>query len=89
MHDASRRKRPRTPTPGHYLGLKNTRDYGIVVVVVMTTGIVDLPGAHHIEVVITLQGILLMVEDQGGSALIHHHILADLGEEVFWVEGER
>ncbi|KAI4314706.1 hypothetical protein L6164_027587 [Bauhinia variegata] len=24
----SRRKRPRTPTPGHYLGLKNTRDYG-------------------------------------------------------------
>lgn len=25
----SRRKRPRTPTPGHYLGLKNTRDYGM------------------------------------------------------------
>ncbi|CAK7355619.1 unnamed protein product [Dovyalis caffra] len=24
----SRRKRARTPTPGHYLGLKNTRDYG-------------------------------------------------------------
>ncbi|KAI3519135.1 hypothetical protein L1887_08162 [Cichorium endivia] len=24
----SRRKRPRTPTPGHYLGLKNTRDTG-------------------------------------------------------------
>jgi len=24
----SKRKRPRTPTPGHYLGLKNTRDYG-------------------------------------------------------------
>ena len=62
---------------------------GTVVVVVMTTGIIDLQGAHHIEVVITLQGILLMVEDQGGSALIHHHILADLGEEVFWVEGER
>ncbi|XVF15980.1 hypothetical protein REPUB_Repub09cG0202500 [Reevesia pubescens] len=26
--EMSRRKRPRTPTPGHYLGLKNTRDYG-------------------------------------------------------------
>ncbi|XP_034889786.1 uncharacterized protein [Populus alba] len=26
--EKSRRKRPRTPTPGHYLGLKNTRDYG-------------------------------------------------------------
>ncbi|XVF18097.1 hypothetical protein REPUB_Repub10bG0182200 [Reevesia pubescens] len=26
--ERSRRKRPRTPTPGHYLGLKNTRDYG-------------------------------------------------------------
>lgn len=24
----SRRKRARTPTPGHYLGLKSTRDYG-------------------------------------------------------------
>ncbi|KAH7566211.1 hypothetical protein JRO89_XS08G0117000 [Xanthoceras sorbifolium] len=24
----SRRKRPRTPTPGHYLGLKSARDYG-------------------------------------------------------------
>ncbi|KAK9948311.1 hypothetical protein M0R45_003893 [Rubus argutus] len=24
--ERSRRKRPRTPTPGHYLGLKNTRD---------------------------------------------------------------
>lgn len=24
----SRRKRPRTPTPGHYLGLKNDRDHG-------------------------------------------------------------
>ncbi|MFS8010348.1 hypothetical protein Hanom_Chr14g01295971 [Helianthus anomalus] len=24
----SRRKRPRTPTPGHYLGLKNARDTG-------------------------------------------------------------
>lgn len=24
----SRRKRPRTPTPGHYLGLKNSRDGG-------------------------------------------------------------
>ncbi|CAI0436734.1 unnamed protein product [Linum tenue] len=24
--EKSRRKRPRTPTPGHYLGLKNTRD---------------------------------------------------------------
>ncbi|KAG5050809.1 Putative RNA-binding protein C25G10.01 [Glycine soja] len=24
----SRRKRARTPTPGHYLGLKNTREYG-------------------------------------------------------------
>ncbi|XP_059438332.1 serine/arginine-rich splicing factor SR45a [Corylus avellana] len=26
--EKSRRKRARTPTPGHYLGLKNTRDYG-------------------------------------------------------------
>ncbi|KAI8536934.1 hypothetical protein RHMOL_Rhmol10G0295400 [Rhododendron molle] len=26
--ERSRRKRPRTPTPGHYLGLKNTRDHG-------------------------------------------------------------
>ncbi|KAE9606608.1 putative RNA recognition motif domain-containing protein [Lupinus albus] len=26
--EKSRRKRPRTPTPGHYLGLKNTREYG-------------------------------------------------------------
>ncbi|XP_004509406.1 uncharacterized protein [Cicer arietinum] len=26
--ERSRRKRARTPTPGHYLGLKNTRDYG-------------------------------------------------------------
>ncbi|XP_004512184.1 uncharacterized protein [Cicer arietinum] len=26
--ERSRRKRPRTPTPGHYLGLKNTRDDG-------------------------------------------------------------
>ncbi|XVE87491.1 hypothetical protein DITRI_Ditri18aG0121700 [Diplodiscus trichospermus] len=26
--ERSRRKRPRTPTPGHYLGLKNTREYG-------------------------------------------------------------
>ncbi|XP_024032840.1 serine/arginine-rich splicing factor SR45a isoform X2 [Morus notabilis] len=26
--ERSRRKRPRTPTPGHYLGLKSTRDYG-------------------------------------------------------------
>ncbi|KAJ9540897.1 hypothetical protein OSB04_027403 [Centaurea solstitialis] len=26
--ERSRRKRPRTPTPGHYLGLKNTRDTG-------------------------------------------------------------
>ncbi|CAJ2646679.1 serine/arginine-rich splicing factor SR45a [Trifolium pratense] len=26
--ERSKRKRPRTPTPGHYLGLKNTRDYG-------------------------------------------------------------
>lgn len=26
--EKSRRKRPRTPTPGHYLGLKSTRDYG-------------------------------------------------------------
>ncbi|XP_019424368.1 PREDICTED: serine/arginine-rich splicing factor SR45a-like isoform X1 [Lupinus angustifolius] len=26
--ERSRRKRPRTPTPGHYLGLKNTRDSG-------------------------------------------------------------
>ncbi|GFY88059.1 hypothetical protein Acr_05g0016980 [Actinidia rufa] len=24
----SRRKRPRTPTPGHYLGLKSSRDHG-------------------------------------------------------------
>lgn len=56
---------------------------GTVVVVEMTMGIVDLQGAHHIEVAITLQDILLMVEDQGGSALIRQHILADLGE-VFW-----
>ncbi|KAH1266824.1 Serine/arginine-rich splicing factor SR45a [Glycine max] len=28
MSTLSRRKRPRTPTPGHYLGLKSTRDYG-------------------------------------------------------------
>ncbi|XP_054823720.1 serine/arginine-rich splicing factor SR45a [Prosopis cineraria] len=26
--EQSRRKKPRTPTPGHYLGLKSTRDYG-------------------------------------------------------------
>ncbi|XP_044503624.1 serine/arginine-rich splicing factor SR45a-like isoform X2 [Mangifera indica] len=26
--ERSRRKRPRTPTPGHYLGLKSSRDYG-------------------------------------------------------------
>ncbi|CAF1952104.1 unnamed protein product [Brassica napus] len=26
--ERSRRKRPRTPTPGHYLGLKNDRDHG-------------------------------------------------------------
>ncbi|KAJ7944102.1 Serine/arginine-rich splicing factor SR45a [Quillaja saponaria] len=26
--ERSRRKRPRTPTPGNYLGLKSTRDYG-------------------------------------------------------------
>ncbi|GLT39302.1 hypothetical protein SLA2020_135000 [Shorea laevis] len=26
--ERSRRKRPRTPTPGHYLGLKSTGDYG-------------------------------------------------------------
>ncbi|XP_047181931.1 serine/arginine-rich splicing factor SR45a [Vigna umbellata] len=26
--ERSRRKRARTPTPGHYLGLKSTRDYG-------------------------------------------------------------
>ncbi|CAI8607580.1 unnamed protein product [Vicia faba] len=26
--ERSRRKHARTPTPGHYLGLKNTRDYG-------------------------------------------------------------
>uniref|UniRef100_A0A5B7BAG4 Putative serine/arginine-rich splicing factor SR45a n=1 Tax=Davidia involucrata TaxID=16924 RepID=A0A5B7BAG4_DAVIN len=26
--ERSQRKRPRTPTPGHYLGLKNTRDNG-------------------------------------------------------------
>ncbi|KAF9621736.1 hypothetical protein IFM89_027590 [Coptis chinensis] len=26
--EKSRRKRPRTPTPGHYLGLKSTRDTG-------------------------------------------------------------
>ncbi|KAJ9172610.1 hypothetical protein P3X46_015827 [Hevea brasiliensis] len=26
--EKSRRKRPRTPTPGHYLGLKSNRDYG-------------------------------------------------------------
>ncbi|KAK9164607.1 hypothetical protein Syun_005509 [Stephania yunnanensis] len=26
--EKSRRKRPRTPTPGHYLGLKSTRDSG-------------------------------------------------------------
>ncbi|KAB1201774.1 Ankyrin repeat domain-containing protein, chloroplastic [Morella rubra] len=26
--EKSRRKRARTPTPGHYLGLKSTRDYG-------------------------------------------------------------
>ncbi|XP_071739137.1 uncharacterized protein [Rutidosis leptorrhynchoides] len=26
--EKSRRKRPRTPTPGHYLGLKNARDTG-------------------------------------------------------------
>ncbi|KAL5752397.1 hypothetical protein ACOSP7_022584 [Xanthoceras sorbifolium] len=26
--ERSRRKRPRTPTPGHYLGLKSARDYG-------------------------------------------------------------
>ncbi|XP_038683157.1 serine/arginine-rich splicing factor SR45a-like [Tripterygium wilfordii] len=26
--EKSRRKRPRTPTPGHYLGLKNNREYG-------------------------------------------------------------
>ncbi|KAJ0853690.1 putative nucleotide-binding alpha-beta plait domain superfamily, RNA-binding domain superfamily [Helianthus annuus] len=26
--ERSRRKRPRTPTPGHYLGLKNARDTG-------------------------------------------------------------
>ncbi|KAI8541089.1 hypothetical protein RHMOL_Rhmol08G0036000 [Rhododendron molle] len=26
--ERSRRKRARTPTPGHYLGLKNTRDHG-------------------------------------------------------------
>ncbi|KAL5063627.1 hypothetical protein RYX36_025364 [Vicia faba] len=32
--ERSRRKRARTPTPGHYLGLKNTRDY-------------DLQGVHH------------------------------------------
>ncbi|XP_076882056.1 uncharacterized protein LOC143530396 [Bidens hawaiensis] len=27
--ERSRRKRPRTPTPGHYLGLKNARDTGM------------------------------------------------------------
>ncbi|XP_010526825.1 PREDICTED: serine/arginine-rich splicing factor SR45a [Tarenaya hassleriana] len=26
--ERSRRRRPRTPTPGHYLGLKSSRDYG-------------------------------------------------------------
>ncbi|KAF8062156.1 hypothetical protein N665_1200s0001 [Sinapis alba] len=26
--ERSRRKRPRTPTPGHYLGLRNDRDHG-------------------------------------------------------------
>lgn len=29
----SRRKRPRTPTPGHYLGLKNSRAEGKILVV--------------------------------------------------------
>ena len=48
-------------------------------VVVMTMDIVDLRGAHHIEVVIILQDILLMVEDQGESVLIHL-ILVVLGE---------
>ena len=56
-----------------------------IVVTVMIMDIVDLQDAHHIEVVITLQDTLLMVEEQGGSVLIHL-ILVVLGEAfyLFW-----
>ncbi|KAH0701370.1 hypothetical protein KY284_015585 [Solanum tuberosum] len=47
--EKSRRKRPRTPTPGHYLGLHQSgRGDGIVAVVTMGTE--DLQDALHIEV---------------------------------------
>ncbi|KAL6507612.1 hypothetical protein OROGR_023807 [Orobanche gracilis] len=75
--EKSRRKRARTPTPGHYLGLKSTRGDGVIMLIVvgmvevpdvmiMDTG--GLPDAHLIEVdVITLLDVLLMVEDQEGT----------------------
>ena len=47
-----------------------------IVVVVMTMAIAGLQGARRIEVVvITLQGVRLMVEGQEGSGQGHFHIL--------------
>ena len=47
-----------------------------IVVAVMTMAIAGLQGARRIEgVVITLQGVHLMVEGQEGSVQGHFHIL--------------
>ncbi|GFP89929.1 serine/arginine-rich splicing factor sr45a [Phtheirospermum japonicum] len=67
--ERSRRKRARTPTPGHYLGLKSTRGDGIVevpAVIIMATG--GLLGAHLTDVhVITLLDVHLTAADQEGT----------------------
>ncbi|KAL0833412.1 hypothetical protein Bca101_085301 [Brassica carinata] len=49
--ERSRRKRPRTPTPGHYLGLKSSRDNGHQDA---TIHLVVVEGGHHQDVSIHL-----------------------------------
>ncbi|KAH7519873.1 hypothetical protein FEM48_Zijuj08G0083400 [Ziziphus jujuba var. spinosa] len=87
--ERSRRKRPRTPTPGHYLGLKSTRDYGMlnilltaIEVIVIVVDIVEARVVMIMAIVGLQDGhlteeaviILPMVEGQEGTGPGHHFI---------------
>ncbi|CAJ1930556.1 unnamed protein product [Sphenostylis stenocarpa] len=90
--ERSRRKRARTPTPGHYLGLKSTRDYADCLkdIAVTEEGIGEGEVGEVGDLVVKIMHIVVSVEGLQGARHIevvetirqgiHRHLmLEDLG----------
>ncbi|KAL0790937.1 hypothetical protein Bca101_007183 [Brassica carinata] len=81
--ERSRRKRPRTPTPGHYLGLKSSRDNAVAVeggtTIVM---ILDTVGHHQ-------DATYHLVIMEGGHLVIMEEALEEIGLTLLVEEARR